>query len=176
MSSSRLLCLKFLKITNSLVCYQWPKVSSPPHYPSTNLHHSLFVCLTLHKMDISVRRTPLEPVLCPSYHLIESQMKRVKKGKNQLFRCWPFYRTVTVLQRCPLREPSTVFAITINDCCGYPVVLQRQSQIQLMKVIILYGLLALSASVTKTFDIAFLSARRNELHFCFNIDIGTIFG
>ena len=97
MSSSRLLCLKFLKITNSLVCYQWPKVSSPPHYPSTNLHHSLFVCLTLHKMDISVRRTPLESVLCPSYHLIESQMKGVKKGKNQLFRCWPFYRTVTVL-------------------------------------------------------------------------------
>ena len=45
-----------------------------------------------------------------------------------------------------------------------------------MKVIILYGLLALSASVTKTFDIAFLSARRNELHFCLNIDIGTIFG
>ena len=60
MSSSRLLCLKFLKITNSLVCYQWPKVSSPPHYPSTNLHHSLFVCLTLHKMDISLRRTPIE--------------------------------------------------------------------------------------------------------------------
>ena len=60
MSSSRLLCLKFLKITNSLVCYQWPKVSSPPHYPSTNLRHSLFVCLTLHKMDISLRRTPIE--------------------------------------------------------------------------------------------------------------------
>ena len=96
-SSSRYSFLKFLKITDSLVCYQWPKMSSPPHYPSTNLHHSLFVCLTLHKMDISVRRTPLESVLCPSYHLIESQMKGVKKGKNQLFRCWPFYRTVTVL-------------------------------------------------------------------------------
>ena len=60
MSSSRYSFLKFLKITDSLVCYRWPKMSSRPHYPLTNLHHSLFVCLTPYKMDISLRRTPIE--------------------------------------------------------------------------------------------------------------------
>ena len=66
---------EFLKI-NFLVCYQWPKVSGRRvMYDSdsvllhliisllTQKHCSLFVCLTIYKMDISLRRTPLEPAV-----------------------------------------------------------------------------------------------------------------
>ena len=49
-----------------------------------------------------LKRTSLRPAL--SVRLTESQIKGVKKGRDQLYRC-PFYRdvcliVVSVLQRC----------------------------------------------------------------------------
>ena len=49
-----------------------------------------------------LKRTSLRPAL--SVRLTESQIKGVKKGRDQLYRC-PFYRgvcllAVSVLQRC----------------------------------------------------------------------------
>ena len=55
-----------------------------------------------YKLTVKIRRTSLRPAL--SARLIESQIKGVKKGRDQLYRC-PFYKGVcligvSVLQRC----------------------------------------------------------------------------
>ena len=118
---------EFLKI-NSLVCYQWPKVSGRRvMYDSdsvllhliipqlTQKHCSLFVCLTIYKMDISLRRTPLEPAVsvqdwCPPYR----ESNKASKERQGL--------TLGVG-----RSTEVSILIEVPDCCGYPVVLQRWS-------------------------------------------------
>ena len=75
-------------------------MSDPQKRRETIFNYKLTV--KVYTVNSVLRRTSLRPAL--SARLIESQIKGVKKGRDQLYRC-PFYKGVcligvSVLQRC----------------------------------------------------------------------------
>ena len=75
-------------------------MSDPQKSRETIFNYKLTV--NIYTANSLLRRTSLRPAL--SARLIESQIKGVKKGRDQLYRC-PFYKGVcligvSVLQRC----------------------------------------------------------------------------
>ena len=93
----------------------WTQHCQPPmnYKVSIHLYYNAF-----YYSQLSPRRTPLGPAL--SVRLIESQIKGINKGRDQL--------QVSVLQRCPLRE-SRLYRYTVK--------IFFKSQVQLNKILFL---------------------------------------